>query len=71
MLTWPASVDFDMDHLVPVENIGFPFLHIKLNLFQKFVKALDKGSDCFQFILKIYEEIRGQVNEWCLRRSGN
>ena len=49
---WPTRVDFHMDPLVPLENIAFPFLHIKLGLFQKFVKTLDKGSDCFQFIRK-------------------
>ena len=34
---------------MPVEKIAFPFLHIKLGLFQKYLKALDKGSDCFKF----------------------
>jgi hypothetical protein len=47
---WPARTDFDNDPLVPIEKIAFPVLHIKLGLFQKYVKALDKESDCFKFI---------------------
>ena len=50
--TWPARIYFDMHLLVLVENIAFPFLYIKLGIFQKFIKTLDKGSDCFQFIRK-------------------
>ena len=50
--TWPARVDFDIDPLVTLENITFPFLHIKVGLFQMFVKTLGKRSDCFQFIRK-------------------
>ena len=56
---WPASVDFYSYPLVPTEKIGLPFLHIKLGLFQKFVKALDKGSDCFKFISTSIKKIRG------------
>ena len=58
---WPPRVDFNISHLVPVEKIAFPFLHIKLGLSQKYVKALDKGSDCFKFICKNYKEIIGKA----------
>lgn len=47
---WPDRIDFDKQPLVPLEKIAFPFLHIKLGLWQKFVKTLDNDSECFKFI---------------------
>ena len=38
--------------MVPYDKIVFPPLHIKLGFMQKFVKALDKEGDCFQYICK-------------------
>jgi len=58
---WPPRVDFDLSPLVPVEKIAFPFLHIKLDLFQKYVKALDKGSDCFKFICRNIKKSEAKV----------
>ena len=37
---------------VPTERIVLPPLHIKLGLIKQFVKALDKESPCFKFIVK-------------------
>lgn len=48
--TWPARDSFDNVPLVDTKRIAIPFLHIKLGLFQKFVKTLNKDSECFKFI---------------------
>ena len=50
--TWHVRIEFPNELLVPVEKIAIPVLHIKLGLFQKYVKALEKGSDCFKFIIQ-------------------
>ena len=36
--------------LIPANKIILPFLHIKLGLFKKFVKALDKESEVFNLL---------------------
>ena len=48
--TWPVRIEFPNEHLAPVEKIALQVLYIKLDLFLKYVKALEKGSDCFKFI---------------------
>jgi len=59
--TWPVRVDFDIDPLVPIDKIAFPFLHIKLGIFQKYVKALDKESECFKFICKNIKKSKAKL----------
>ena len=54
-------MDFYSDSLVPTGNIGLPFLHIKLGLFQKFVKSLDKGSNCFKFISTSIKKLEAKL----------
>lgn len=54
--TWPKRDNFDKNPLVPIEKIAFPFLHIKLGIFQKFVKTIDKESACFQFICSHFKK---------------
>jgi len=50
--TWPVRLEFPNEPLAPVEKIALPVLHIKLGLFQKYVKTLEKESYCFQFICR-------------------
>ena len=38
----------------------FPSLHIKLGLVKQFVKALDKGGDCFQYICKSFPSLSNE-----------
>jgi len=44
---WPIRIEFQNEPLVPVEKIALLVLYIKLSLFQKYVKALEKGGDFF------------------------
>ena len=42
--TWPVRIEFPNVPLVPVNKISLPVLYIKLGLFQKYVKALEKRT---------------------------
>ncbi|XP_076248458.1 uncharacterized protein LOC143188210 [Calliopsis andreniformis] len=43
--------------LVKKENIILPALHIKLGLFKNFVKALDKESQVFSYLRKLFPQL--------------
>lgn len=47
---WPARCSRSEEQ-VPRANIVLPFLHIKLGLFQKFVKTLSKEGSCYEYLL--------------------
>ena len=58
---WPLRTQMEVGEknvvsapLVPRDKIIFPPLHIKLGLMKKFVKALDKGGQCFKYIWKAF-----------------
>lgn len=48
---WPAR-NVTQEEMVSPNNIIFPFLHIKLGLFQKFVKSLSQNGQCFQYLVQ-------------------
>ena len=48
------------EQLLPHDKIAFPSLHIKLGLVKQFVKALDKGGDCFQYICKSFPSLSNE-----------
>ena len=49
--SWPIR-HISQEESVSPNNIIFPFLHIKLGLFQKFVKTLPKDGECFQYLVQ-------------------
>ena len=58
---WPAREDLAVgdknivhEPLVNWDRIIMPLLHIKLVLMKRFVKALDKDGDCFNYIAKTF-----------------
>jgi len=48
--------------LIPIDKIAFSVLHITLKLLQKFVKSLNKGSDCFQFICRSIKKSEAKLS---------
>lgn len=48
---WPERPETECHSVVNKENIIFPFLHIKLGLFQKFVKSMDPEGSPIQYLI--------------------
>lgn len=48
----PGQLNVINEPLVPTDRIILPPLHIKLGLMKQFVKALNKGGDCYKYISK-------------------
>ena len=46
----PGQKKVQFNALVPLEKILLPPLHMKLGLINQFVKALNKDSECFNYM---------------------
>ena len=44
--------------LVDPKNVLLPFIHIKLGLMKRFVKALDKEGECFAYLCEKFPRLR-------------
>ncbi|GBP93530.1 hypothetical protein EVAR_66227_1 [Eumeta japonica] len=53
----PGKMNINHELLVDPNNVTLPPLHIKLGLMKNFVKALDKNSDAFRYLQKIFPNI--------------
>ena len=67
---WPAREDLAVgdkniinEPLVSRDRIILPLLHIKLGLMEQFVKAVDKHSDCCNYIVKKFSALSMEKNE--------
>ncbi|GBO16541.1 hypothetical protein AVEN_150121-1 [Araneus ventricosus] len=45
------------EYLIDPQNILLPPLHIKLGLIKQFVKALDKGGKCFEYLISKFPKL--------------
>ena len=60
----PGKMNINHELLVDPNNVTLPPLHIKLGLMKNFVKALDKNSDAFRYLQKIFPNItEGKLKE--------
>jgi len=59
---WDERTDFDCNPLINIQKIALPPLHIKLGLFQQFVKALPEDSDCSLFLHRKFNKSEAKIS---------
>ena len=53
---WQTKHDFPLEQLVDPDHIIFPFLHLKLGIFQKFIKSLDSCGRVVEYLKKKFQK---------------
>ena len=54
---FPGKKNILNEYLIDSQNILLTSLHIKLRLVNQFVKALDKGGKCFQYLISKFPKM--------------
>lgn len=53
---WDTKQHFPFEQLVDPDHIIFPFLHLKLGIFQKFIKSLDNCGTVIEYLKKKFQK---------------